>query len=125
MLNVLLQMLDDGRLTDGQGRLCDFRNTIIVMTSNIGASNELTVASRQRVDAAIRATLRPELINRIDNIVHFEPLKQDDVDCIAEARLLDVQQRLLAQEIDLTWCAFEKQKQNKTNKQTKTKNKLN
>jgi ATP-dependent Clp protease ATP-binding subunit ClpB len=94
--NVLLQLLEDGRLTDGQGRTVDFRNTVVIMTSNIGsyvfadptASEE---ERREKVMAEVRAHFRPEFLNRLDEIVVFEPLSEEHI-----AGIVDIQVRLLA-----------------------------
>ena len=84
VFNVLLQVLDDGRLTDGQGRTVDFRNTLIVMTSNLGAEflvsqpeGEDTDAVRDQVMAVVRASFRPEFLNRVDEIILFHRLKRE------------------------------------------------
>jgi ATP-dependent Clp protease ATP-binding subunit ClpB len=97
--NVLLQLLDDGRLTDGQGRTVDFRNTIVVMTSNIGSSlfflEGLTPEQRdQRVLEEVRQTFRPEFLNRVDEIIVFHPLGKDEI-----AQIVDIQVRLLQQRL--------------------------
>ncbi len=94
VFNILLQMLDDGRLTDGQGRTVDFRNTVIIMTSNLG--NELWigrrgeaeggVVSREAVNRVLQAHFRPEFLNRIDEIVVFRPLTREDI-----AEIVDIQ----------------------------------
>ena len=84
VFNVLLQVLDDGRLTDGQGRTVDFRNTLIVMTSNLGAEflvsqkeGEDTDAVRDQVMAVVRASFRPEFLNRVDEIILFHRLQRE------------------------------------------------
>jgi ATP-dependent Clp protease ATP-binding subunit ClpB len=99
VLNVLLQVLDDGRLTDAQGRTVDFRNTIIIMTSNLGSQYimepGLTSAQiEERVMAAVRENFRPELLNRIDEVVIFQPLGRAQIAQIAEIQLRDLRQRL-------------------------------
>jgi ATP-dependent Clp protease ATP-binding subunit ClpB len=93
VFNVLLQVLDDGRLTDGQGHTVDFRNTLIVMTSNLGAEylmsqpeGEDTDAVRDQVMAVVRASFRPEFLNRVDEIILFHRLKKE-----AMARIVDIQ----------------------------------
>ena len=104
--NILLQLLDDGRLTDSQGRVVNFTNTIIVMTSNLGATRDATLSNAERraqIDLAIRAQLRPELVNRIDSIVHFDALGRRDVSRIALARLREARERLAAQGFGLRW----------------------
>jgi ATP-dependent Clp protease ATP-binding subunit ClpB len=93
VLNVLLQLLDDGRLTDAQGRHVDFRNTIVIMTSNLGSQwiHERGLSDdeiRERVMEAVRTHFRPELLNRIDEVVVFHALGIDDI-----ARIVDIQLR--------------------------------
>ena len=102
VFNVLLQVLDDGRLTDGQGRTVDFRNTLIVMTSNLGAEflvaqpeGEDTDKVRDLVMAEVRARFRPEFLNRIDEIILFHRLKRKDMD-----RIVDIQMELLQKLLD-------------------------
>jgi len=82
VFNVLLQILDDGRLTDGQGRTVDFRNTVLIMTSNLRSAEALT------------ETFRPEFLNRIDEIVEFEPLTREQIGEIVELQLRRVEARL-------------------------------
>jgi ATP-dependent Clp protease ATP-binding subunit ClpB len=98
VFNVLLQVLDDGRLTDGQGRTVDFRNTLIVMTSNLGAEylvnqpeGQDTEAVREPVMAEVRARFRPEFLNRIDEIILFHRLKRENM-----GRIVDIQMERLA-----------------------------
>src|SRR6266436_3490075 len=98
VFNVLLQVLDDGRLTDGQGHTVDFRNTLIVMTSNLGSEylvsqpeGQETDAVRDHVMAAVRARFRPEFLNRIDDIILFHRLKREQM-----ARIVDIQMKRLA-----------------------------
>jgi ATP-dependent Clp protease ATP-binding subunit ClpB len=88
VFNVLLQMLDDGRLTDGQGRTVDFKNTVIIMTSNVGSHRLL--GERPDVEAALeelRHTFRPEFLNRVDEIVVFERLTREDIDHIVDLQM--------------------------------------
>jgi ATP-dependent Clp protease ATP-binding subunit ClpB len=101
ILNVLLQVLDDGRLTDGHGRTVDFRNTIIIMTSNIGASHlsnpsedELSNPIRERVMNDVRAKLRPEFLNRLDDIVLFSKLTILDMEKIVTVQIKYLEQLL-------------------------------
>src|SRR5918996_1712400 len=99
VFNVLLQLLDDGRLTDGQGRTVDFRNTIVIMTSNLGSPifQDSTIPQDKRRDAIVddvRGFFRPEFVNRIDEIVVFEPLDRDDL-----RQIVDIQVGLLAQRL--------------------------
>jgi ATP-dependent Clp protease ATP-binding subunit ClpB len=98
VFNVLLQVLDDGRLTDGQGHTVDFRNTLIVMTSNLGSEflvnqpeGEDIDAVRDHVMAVVRASFRPEFLNRVDEIILFHRLKRDEM-----SRIVDIQMRRLA-----------------------------
>jgi ATP-dependent Clp protease ATP-binding subunit ClpB len=98
VFNVLLQVLDDGRLTDGQGHTIDFRNTLIVMTSNLGADflvnqpeGQDTDAVREQVMAVVRSAFRPEFLNRVDEIILFHRLKRDQM-----SRIVDIQLRRLA-----------------------------
>ena len=101
VFNVLLQVLDDGRLTDGQGRVVSFKNTIIIMTSNVGsqfirefAENGDEETKQRAIDEALRATFRPEFLNRIDDIVTFDSLSISDIEPIVELQLADVRKRL-------------------------------
>jgi ATP-dependent Clp protease ATP-binding subunit ClpB len=90
VFNVLLQLLDDGRLTDGQGRTVDFRNTVVILTSNLGSQHitgDDPVKEDRRVREAIRAELRPELLNRIDEVVVFHSLQRKDLGRIVEIQL--------------------------------------
>jgi ATP-dependent Clp protease ATP-binding subunit ClpB len=90
VFNVLLQVLDDGRLTDSQGRTVDFRNTIILMTSNLGS------------DEAVRRQFRPEFLNRLDGIIHFSPLGKEQMRGILDIQLQQLQPRLQPRELTLT-----------------------
>lgn len=100
VFNVLLQVLDDGRLTDGQGRQVSFKNTIIIMTSNVGSSAIAELAGtddvemRRQVDDAMNKTFRPEFLNRIDDIVVFHPLGMAQIEKIVDIQLADVRERL-------------------------------
>jgi ATP-dependent Clp protease ATP-binding subunit ClpB len=111
LFNTLLQVLDDGRLTDGQGRTVDFKNTVIIMTSNLGADaiasgdeGELSLAQRDAVSAAIRAHFRPEFINRIDETVFFKRLGRDEIDYIVDIQISRLEGLLKVRKmrIDLT-----------------------
>jgi ATP-dependent Clp protease ATP-binding subunit ClpB len=115
VLNVLLQVLDDGRLTDAQGRTVDFRNTIIIMTSNLGSQYIIepgltSEQIEQRVMAAVRESFRPELLNRIDEVVIFAPLGREQITQIVEIQLRDLRQRLAERNIsvELTPAAKER-----------------
>ncbi|MFT6989490.1 MAG: ATP-dependent Clp protease ATP-binding subunit ClpB [Paraglaciecola sp.] len=108
VFNILLQVLDDGRLTDGQGRTVDFRNTVIVMTSNLGSHLILDVAGeenyeeiKKRVLEVVGEHFRPEFINRLDEIVVFHPLKKDQVRQIAKIQLNYLHKRLAEQDLSL------------------------
>jgi len=107
--NALLQILDDGRLTDGQGRTVDFRNTVLIMTSNLGtefvrksgslgflqnSGDDEERASSQKIQKALRDTFRPEFINRIDEIITFSPLSVEDMKRIVDLQMKEVQDRL-------------------------------
>jgi len=110
VFNVLLQVLDDGRMTDGQGRTVDFRNTVIVMTSNLGAHEiqRLSAAKadleqiREAVMLEVRSHFRPEFINRIDEIVVFHALAQAHLRSIARIQLLGLEKRLAARDLTLS-----------------------
>jgi ATP-dependent Clp protease ATP-binding subunit ClpB len=98
VFNVLLQVLDDGRLTDGQGRTVDFRNTLIIMTSNLGSEylvnqpeGEDSDAVRDQVMHVVRAHFRPEFLNRVDEIILFHRLQREQM-----ARIVDIQMKRLA-----------------------------
>ncbi|XP_004299309.1 PREDICTED: chaperone protein ClpB1 [Fragaria vesca subsp. vesca] len=102
VFNTLLQVLDDGRLTDGQGRTVDFRNTVIIMTSNLGAEHLLTgllgkcsmQVARDRVMQEVRTHFRPELLNRLDEVVVFDPLSREQLRKVARLQMKDVAARL-------------------------------
>ena len=108
VFNILLQVLDDGRLTDGQGRTVDFRNTVIVMTSNLGSDRIQTLADdtdyekmKEMVMDVVAAHFRPEFINRIDDIVVFHALRAEQIRAIADIQIERVAKRLLEQDITL------------------------
>jgi ATP-dependent Clp protease ATP-binding subunit ClpB len=109
VFNVLLQVLDDGRLTDGQGRTVDFRNTVIVMTSNLGSEMIQEMSGEENYDAMKAAVMgivgghfRPEFINRIDDVVVFHPLGREQIRTIAGLQIDILRQRLLERDISLT-----------------------
>src|SRR5579862_2548878 len=109
VFNVLLQVLDDGRLTDGQGRTVDFRNTLIVMTSNLGAEylvaqseGEDTDAVRDQVMAEVRAHFRPEFLNRVDEIILFHRLKREHMGRIVDIQMAYLQKLLEERKIAIT-----------------------
>lgn len=97
VFNILLQILDDGRLTDSQGRVVDFKNTIIIMTSNLGSSYLLNNESSEKVDELLKQTFRPEFLNRIDEIVTFKPLDKETQIKIVDKLLNLLQKRLREQ----------------------------
>ncbi len=107
VFNVLLQVLDDGRLTDGQGRTVDFRNVLIVMTSNLGSeflashADEALVSEREPVLAAVHAHFRPEFINRIDEMIVFDRLSRQDMDGIVDIQVAHLQALLADRKITL------------------------
>jgi len=108
VFNILLQILDDGRLTDGQGRTVDFTNTIIIMTSNLITADNMTnnfgflqdlsdqeaVKQRSSIDQVLKKSFRPEFINRIDEIIVFEKLTKDELKQISDLIIKDIQKRL-------------------------------
>jgi ATP-dependent Clp protease ATP-binding subunit ClpB len=106
VFNVLLQVLDDGRLTDGQGRTVDFRNTVVVMTSNLGSSRIQELAGeanyqemKSEVMDIVGMHFRPEFINRIDEVVVFHPLEREQIRAIAKIQVGHLQKRLADREI--------------------------
>jgi len=112
VFNVLLQVLDDGRSTDGQGRTVNFKNTVIILTSNIGSQHIMEDLAReernQRVQDALRGHFRPEFLNRIDEIIIFDRLSDDQLTRIVEIQLERLLQRLQKQNITLTLTAAAK-----------------
>ena len=115
VFNVLLQVLDDGRLTDGQGRQVSFKNTIIIMTSNVGSAAIAEYAGRddeemrRQVDEAMSHTFRPEFLNRIDDIVVFHPLGMAQIEKIVDIQLADVRRRLAKERMTLVISPTAKQ----------------
>ena len=107
VLNVLLQVLDDGRLTDGQGRTVDFRNTLIVMTSNLGSHFILELGEKdrdemeRRVQEALREHFKPEFLNRIDEVIIFHSLTRADIRKIVDIQMESLRRMLKEREIDL------------------------
>ncbi|MGW5075910.1 ATP-dependent chaperone ClpB [Rhodococcus sp. NPDC004095] len=96
VFDILLQVLDDGRLTDGQGRTVDFRNTILILTSNLGAGGD-----RDQVMAAVRSKFKPEFINRLDDVVIFEPLSEEQLESIVDIQLAQLSTRLQARRLTM------------------------
>ncbi len=111
VFNVLLQILDDGRVTDSQGRTVNFKNTVIIMTSNIGSQyliedamaggGEISSSTRNQVMSELRQRFRPEFLNRIDDIVLFQPLRFDQIKRIVDLQAMDVTRRLAERDITL------------------------
>src|SRR5207247_1105327 len=110
VFNTLLQVLDDGRLTDAQGRTADFRNTVIIMTSNIGSEylldgvtsgGEIKPDARERVLASLRSAFRPEFLNRLDGIVLFKPLTLPEIERIVDLMFNDLRARLADRQMTL------------------------
>ena len=116
VFNILLQVLDDGRLTDGQGRVVSFKNTIIIMTSNVGSqfiagagAEGFNEDSRKQVMEALRSSFRPEFLNRIDDVVVFQPLGLEDIEHIVDIQLKDVRSRLANERMTLELSEAAKQ----------------
>lgn len=111
VFNILLQVLDDGRITDSQGHVVDFKNTVIIMTSNIGSQNLLegniggtiSLTAREEVMQLLRASFKPEFLNRIDDIVFFKPLSIDEVKSIVKILLAKLSERLSDRQITLNF----------------------
>ncbi len=118
VFNVLLQVMDDGRLTDGQGRSVDFSNTVLIMTSNLGSQHIEPSSSdeevRQQVMAVVRSHFRPEFLNRVDEVIVFHRLTRNDLRAIVDIQLAHLQDRLATRRVSLTltdaakdWLAVE------------------
>ena len=110
VFNVLLQVLDDGRITDSQGRTVDFKNTILIMTSNIGSAyllegiddqGEITLQAEEMVMSDLKNHFRPEFLNRLDETILFKPLTKSDIRCIINLLLSDLNKRLSDKELVL------------------------
>ncbi|MCI7758747.1 MAG: AAA family ATPase, partial [[Eubacterium] saphenum] len=110
VFNVLLQILDDGRVTDSQGRTVDFKNTIIILTSNLGSqyildgideNGEITEEARSNVDKLLKGSFRPEFLNRLDEIVFYKPLTKDNIFGIIELQAADLAKRLKEKQLSL------------------------
>ena len=109
VFNVLLQVLDDGRLTDSQGRVVDFKNTVIILTSNLGSSfilegikdDKLTDEAKQKVEQLLKQSFRPEFLNRIDDIVFYTPLTRKQIYEITDLMIKDLRDRMHAMRLDL------------------------
>jgi ATP-dependent Clp protease ATP-binding subunit ClpB len=110
VFNTLLQVMDDGRLTDAQGRTVDFRNTVVIMTSNIGsqhlldgvtAGGEIKPQARESVMGELRMHFRPEFLNRVDDIVLFKPLTEAEIERIVDLMFADIRSRLASRRLTL------------------------
>ncbi len=111
VFNVLLQVLDDGRITDSQGRTVDFKNTIIILTSNLGSgailegidtSGQITEGARKQVEGMLKTHFRPEFLNRLDEIVFYKPLSRNEINSIVDLQVADLNRRL--KDKQLTMC---------------------
>lgn len=117
IFNVLLQVLDDGRMTDGKGKTVDFKNSLLIMTSNLGSSliMEMNEAGRdhasvrKQIDELLQAQFKPEFLNRIDETIIFDKLEKEDIIAIANIQLKKLKQRLADQEITINMTDFAKQ----------------
>jgi ATP-dependent Clp protease ATP-binding subunit ClpB len=119
VFNILLQVLDDGRLTDNKGRVVNFKNTIVIMTSNIGShiiqdnftklnidnKEEVIAKTKNEVFELLKKSVRPEFLNRIDEVIMFEPLQREDILRIVEIQFKGIKQRLLEQQVKLSITA--------------------
>ena len=109
VFNILLQVLDDGRITDSQGRTVDFKNTIIILTSNLGSQyilegiqdGRITDEAREKVEALLKTQFRPEFLNRIDEIVFYKPLMKNEIDRIVDLQIADLRRRLKEKQLDV------------------------
>ena len=117
VFNILLQVLDDGRLTDNKGRTANFRNTIVIMTSNLGSDiirdnfeslntgnrDEIVASTKTQVFELLKRSIRPEFLNRIDEVIMFEPLSRNDIKQIVKLQLDIISERLAENDIKLSW----------------------
>jgi len=104
VFNTLLQLLDDGRLTDGQGRTVDFRNTVVIMTSNVGSQfleDWTDLGARDKVMGELRRAFRPEFLNRIDDIVFFHRLGRNEIDSIVDLQFARLRKLLRDRGLDI------------------------
>lgn len=110
VFNILLQVLDDGRITDSQGRTVDFKNTIIILTSNLGSSfllegidenGEISQDAKDKVDALLKQSFRPEFLNRLDEIVYYKPLTKENITKIIDLLVRDLEKRLKDKQLNL------------------------
>ena len=118
VFNILLQVLDDGRITDSQGRTVDFKNTIIILTSNIGSQylldgitpdGEISDKAREEVREALRAHFRPEFLNRLDEIIMFKPLTKDNISGIVDLMMKSLNERLADRQLSIVLTGAAKQ----------------
>ncbi len=118
VFNVLLQVLDDGRITDSRGRTVDFKNTIIVLTSNLGAdiildgiqtNGEITAKAKERVSQLLKQNFRPEFLNRLDEILFFKPLTKSNIEQIVDLMIVDLEKRLAEKQLTVSLTASAKQ----------------
>ena len=109
VFNVLLQVLDDGRITDSQGRTVDFKNTILIMTSNLGSEyildgirdGEIAPEARDQVDRLLKTHFRPEFLNRIDEIVYYKPLTREEITSIVNLMVKSLNERMAEKQLQV------------------------
>ncbi|MCK4503019.1 MAG: AAA family ATPase, partial [Desulfuromonadales bacterium] len=109
VFNILLQILDDGRATDSKGRTVSFKNTVIIMTSNIGSqylldgirNGEITPETMRQVEQELRQSFRPEFLNRVDDTIIFKPLSQEEIKQIVVLLIEELRQRMVKKHLDL------------------------
>ena len=110
VFNILLQVLDDGRITDSQGRTVDFKNTIIILTSNLGSSylldgidenGEISEDAKEKVSQLLKQSFRPEFLNRLDEIVYYKPLTKENITKIIDLLIVDLAERLKDKQLKL------------------------
>jgi ATP-dependent Clp protease ATP-binding subunit ClpB len=110
VFNVLLQVLDDGRITDSHGRTVDFKNTIIILTSNLGSdiildgineNGDITESAKEQVEALLKRSFRPEFLNRLDEIVFYKPLTKENIRAIMDLLIKDLASRLAQRQISI------------------------
>ncbi|MBP1582229.1 MAG: ATP-dependent chaperone ClpB [Oscillospiraceae bacterium] len=118
VFNILLQVLDDGRITDSQGRTVDFKNTIIILTSNLGSpyilegiqdNGEISETAKQKVDTLLKQSFRPEFLNRLDEIVFYKPLSRENIGGVIDLQIAELQKRLDQKQITLQLTEAAKQ----------------
>ncbi len=110
VFNILLQVLDDGRITDSQGRTVDFKNTIIILTSNLGSpyilegieeDGEISQQAREQVDRLLKGQFRPEFLNRLDEIIYYKPLQKTEILKIVDLMLDELRKRLTDKQVGI------------------------